>query len=109
MSAGEQRLNFIHIDDVVVAIASAMRRIMVSPEGTKESFALRGSQTLSLRQFVSLFERATQWRVAVAWGARPYRPREVMQPWLGPLLPDWEARIPLFDGLRALRDSLPNV
>ena len=67
-----------------------------------EAFAVRGAEQMTLRSFVGVFEAATGARVRVEWGARPYRLREVMEPWLGELLPDRTPRIPLSERLKRL-------
>lgn len=107
MSAGEQELDIAHIDDVVRAFALAAERCLALPAGTQESFAVSSGQQISLKGLVALFEQAAGTSLAIAWGARPYRPREVMHTWRGgEALPGWAPAIPLEEGLaRLLREG----
>ena len=102
LSPGEQTLNLLHVDDVLSGSRAALDRIRAVPPHTREAFALRGPETLSLRDLVARIERLGARPVPVAWGARPYRPREVMRPWIGSLLPGWSAAIGLDRGLTEL-------
>jgi len=67
-----------------------------------ESFAVRGEELFTLREFVSLFEVVSGYKIKAQWGARIYRNREMMEPWLGELLPHWQPSIPLREGLARL-------
>jgi len=102
MSPGEQAFNLAHVDDVVGAVRVALERVLAAAPGSVESYAVRGEEQLSLRDFVQLYSEVTGRTVNIAWGERPYRDREVMQPWLGPLLPGWRQQIPLRQGLAEL-------
>lgn len=102
LSPGGQTLNFLHVDDVAAAIRVALARTGRAAPPALESFAIRGAEQMTLRAFVDLFGRIVGAPLNVAWGAKPYRPREVMTPWFGALLPDWQAQIPLETGLRRL-------
>ena len=47
--------------------------------------------------------------LAIEWGARPYRDREVMVPWTkGKTVPGWAPHIPLERGLGELEWDLSN-
>ena len=102
MSQGQQIVNFVHVEDVVSAVRVALGRAAALPRGTQEAFAIRSEEALPLTALVALLERVSGRALNVAWGARAYRDREVMQPWLGPILPGWQARKPLEDGLKEL-------
>jgi nucleoside-diphosphate-sugar epimerase len=102
LSPGQQSVNFVHVDDVIRAVNVAIGRLKVGPGSRMESFAVRGDELLTLRAFVSLFEDISGYQIRAEWGAREYRDREVMDPWLGETLPGWRPSIPLRDGLRQL-------
>lgn len=99
MSPGAQLVNFIHIDDVINAVKVALRRTADSAPGA-EVFTVAGDEQLALRDFVERVSQAIGRPLNIQWGARPYRDREVMDPWLGLRLPDWTPRISLDQGLR---------
>jgi nucleoside-diphosphate-sugar epimerase len=102
MTPGENRLDFVHIDDVTSAYLIAARRLL-DGAAADETYAVRSGQAVSLRELVAMVERATGAKLAVTWGGRPYRAREIMAPWAGgTTLPGWTAAIPLQQGLTAL-------
>ncbi|WP_456684563.1 NAD-dependent epimerase/dehydratase family protein [Bradyrhizobium sp. P5_C11_2] len=107
LSPGEQSINLLHVDDVVAGVRVGLARVRAAAAGTRESFALCGPETLSLRSLVARIEHLGGRPVLANWGGRPYRPREVIRPWLGPLLPGWSAAIDLETGLGGLLGKSP--
>lgn len=102
LSPGEQVLDLLHVDDAVAAILIALARLRAGA-AKAESFVALSGERLSLRDLVACVERITGRKLNVAWGARPYRPREVMEPWRGGVpLPGWRASVTLEAGLKAL-------
>lgn len=79
MSGGEQILDFIHVDDVVGFIVFLLQKPM-------KTATLRNGETIylgtgtgtSLRQLASKIETASGRKCNIAWGALPYRERDVM-------------------------------
>jgi nucleoside-diphosphate-sugar epimerase len=107
LSPGEQHLDLLHVDDVVAGIMRAADSAASWPPGTFSAFSLCAIQTVSLRELVALLETAARRRIEVRWGAKPYRPREVMRPHSPhPPLPGWSPQIELFDGLASLVKGL---
>jgi nucleoside-diphosphate-sugar epimerase len=102
MSPGEQRIDLLHVDDAVAAFAAAAARLDELADGTHECYALGSGRRPTLKELVALLAGAGA-PVEVEWGGRPYREREVMEPWSGGQpLPGWQPRIRLEDGLAAL-------
>lgn len=102
-SPGEQRLDLVHVDDVAHAYLLAGARVPTLPAGAAEEYAVRSGDPVSLRELVRLFERECGRELGIRWGARPYRAREVMEPWAGgETLPGWRAEVPLGEGIRRL-------
>lgn len=99
MSKGEQRIDLVYIDDIVSAFEVAAERALSSAEGTTEAWAISSGERLSLRDLVERWQAATGRTLDVNWGGRPYRAREVMEPWTGPVLPDWQPRVRLDEGI----------
>jgi nucleoside-diphosphate-sugar epimerase len=104
MSPGEQLIDLVHVDDVTRAYQRAAERLLSGQEGDlpagHERYAVSGGSPVSLRDLVALVGQATGRSLDIAWGARPYREREVMVPWrTGVPLPGWSPRIPLRDGI----------
>ncbi len=101
LSPGEQKLDLIHVDDVVEALVQA-GRLALEQRSPVASFSIGTGRHLTLREVVALLEGVTGREVPVRWGGRPYRANEVMEPWRGPRLPGWQPRISLEDGIRDL-------
>lgn len=100
LSAGEQFLDLVHVDDVVCAFVQAAHWLQNRTELGYMRFAVSSGQLIRLRDLVALCERIIGSRIPVLWGARPYRPREVMHPWQGGVIvPGWQPRISLEEGL----------
>lgn len=101
MSPGEQLIDLVHIDDVLDAFMLAAQRLPAQPVAYAR-YGVSSGTPMTLREFVAVFERATGARLAIEWGGRTYRPREVMTPWQAPAMEGWQARIRLEDGLRTI-------
>lgn len=104
MSAGEQLIDLVHIDDVVEAFLIASARGARLRPGTSEVWAVSSPARLTLRELVERWRSITGLPLEVHWGGRPYRPREVMLPWCGPVLEDWVPKVGLDEGI-ALMES----
>lgn len=100
-SPGEQVIRPLHTDDIVAAFIYAASEL-VRGHGLGGVYSVAGPDAVTLRELVAVFERATGTSVPVEWGARPYRPGEIMVPWTGETLPGWEPRIGLTEGLAAV-------
>lgn len=100
MSAGEQLIDLVHIDDVIEAYVIAAQRLLDGQVSQHERYAVSSGHPLPLKELVQLYVGVTEQAIAVNWGARPYRYREVMNPWTkGGALPRWRVSIDLIDGL----------
>ena len=103
MSPGEQQLDLVHISDVVSAFSLAIQRLLDGRVSGHEKYAVSSGRLLPLREVVRIFQTVSQRELRIVWGARPYRHREVMEPWKhGQPLPGWQPRVKLEDGLRSL-------
>jgi len=101
MSPGGQLVDPVFIDDVVEAMDLAIQ-MLPQIEGTKV-YGAGSRHPLSLREVVETYADVCGRPIQVAWGGRPYRPREVMTPWHDyDTVPGWQARTPLRDGIRRM-------
>lgn len=101
MSGGDQRLNLVHINDVIKAYLISADRLLDNQVSNSETYAVSANELLSLKQLVVIIEEITGTRLSIEWGGRPYRDREVMEPWNnGNKLPNWEPIIDIRNGLR---------
>lgn len=101
MSAGEQYIDLVHVDDVVAAFILAAEYLITNAKKYRGEYAVSSLYPIKLRDLVVLYEKIVEQTLNINWGARPYRPREVMVPWnTGRILPNWTPKIPLEEGIR---------
>ena len=100
MSPGEQQLDLLHVDDLCAAYLCAAELVSDPQLPPATTYAVSGGQRRSLREIVNLLAQAAGRPLRIAWGAKPYRERELMQPWRGTPLPGWSPRIDLLAGFR---------
>lgn len=86
LTAGEQKRDFIYIDDVVDAYVKVLESIGQFDDLFNE-FDLGSGDSMSIREFVETVHRMTSSRTFLDFGATPYRAGEVMlsQADIGPL------------------------
>lgn len=102
MSPGEQKLNIIHIDDIVDAFKMA-GEILISDKKINSIFGVYADEEYSLQEVVKIFESVNSCSLNINWGKREYRARELMQPqYHYPRVPNWEPQVKLNDGLKSL-------
>ena len=99
MSPGEQLLDILYISDVVSGFCRLVE-LLASDTQLGEQYVLSSGEQRSLRSLAATFERISGRPLPVEWGGRPYRDREVMVPWRGPLLPGWKPSVDLETGIR---------
>ncbi|MBN2125040.1 MAG: NAD(P)-dependent oxidoreductase [Deltaproteobacteria bacterium] len=103
MSPGEQFIDPVFIDDVVEAYLTAAGRFKDGEIPGHEHYGISSGNPIRLKDLVGLFERLSGSEIPVRWGARPYRPREVMTPWSkGASLPGWRPKVSLEQGIRQI-------
>ena len=113
MSPGEQLIDLVHVDDVVAAFKLAetqlddtkLDKTLADGAGGHRVYGVSSGAPMALRDLVARFCSTTGERVDVQWGGRPYREREVMQPWQGEILPTWTPLVSLEEGLRTLAST----
>jgi len=78
LTAGEQKRDFVHVDDVVRAYSCLLDKTSELGLGHHE-FSIGSGQAVSVREFVNKVHRLTNSRSKLLFGALPYRKNEVMQ------------------------------
>lgn len=91
MSAGEQKMDILHIDDVVEGFVH-LAEMLQKGEELRDEYVLSSSQQMTLRELAVKFEREHNVHLNIEWGALPYREREVMVPYKGNILPGWNPK-----------------
>ena len=101
MSPGDQMLDLVYIDDVIIAFVHAAEIISLNTIDKNAEFAVSSGKLIKLKRLVALCEKIVNKAIPISWGARSYRKREVMIPWSkGNLLSGWKAEIGLEEGIK---------
>jgi len=107
LSPGEQKVDLIHVDDVVSAYLTAANRLMSSVNVSNEVYGVGTGCLYSIKEIVEIIESITDDKLNIVWGGRPYREREVMMPCQHlKELPNWNAKVSLKQGIRKILDEL---
>jgi nucleoside-diphosphate-sugar epimerase len=102
MSPGQQRLNLLHVDDVVAGLIHAVE-MMDDSRVAEIIYAIRHSDELTLREIVAEYQNVTLGKPDVRWGARPYRSGEIMSPPHNiPVLPGWAPQLSVREVIRSV-------
>lgn len=91
MSAGEQKIDILHIDDVVEGFAH-LAEMLQNGDDLRDEYVLSSGQQLTLRELAAKYEQEHNVHLNIEWGALPYRVREVMTPYKGDVLPGWKPK-----------------
>lgn len=82
MSPGYQKIDLVHIDDVVEAfVLSAQRLINLNGGSINEVYGVASGRPLTLKDLVKKIEASTNKKINVNFGKKKYRNREIMEPW----------------------------
>lgn len=90
MSPGEQRMDILHIDDVVSGFIHLVN-LLHSRQNKRDEYVLSSGKQVSLRELAGIYSFNNQVRLNINWGGRSYRQREVMRPYIGNVLEGWRA------------------
>ena len=86
MSPGDQKLDIVHIDNVVRDF-EALAETLDNGEQLREEYVVSSGRQRSLKEIAKQYEIDHQVILNIEWGGRPYRKREVMVPYIGYQLP----------------------
>lgn len=89
MSPGEQKIDILHIDDVVTGFVH-LADMLHEGRKLRSEYVLSSGKQVSLRELATCYEQEHNVHLNIEWGARPYRPREVMMPYKGNILEGWQ-------------------
>ncbi|MCC0053808.1 MAG: NAD(P)-dependent oxidoreductase [Rhodobiaceae bacterium] len=105
MTPGEQVIYPIHVFDTASAFVHALTEEAAPPPGMVASWSVPGPEALTLKEMVGMLSDVLGVAVPVTWGARPYPPGQIMQPYIGTVLPGWQPELALAEGLRMVFGS----
>lgn len=103
MSAGEQLIDTVYVDDVVDAYAKLIRLLgddrLMKLKG--KDFAASSGKPIKLKSLAKKFSKVANKELNIKWGARPYRKNEVMIPWSkGRRVPGWKPKVSIEEGIK---------
>lgn len=107
LTKGEQKRDFVYIDDVVAALETVLEKGLVSGPGFEE-YPIGSGHAISIKDFVETVHRLTNSSTRLVFGALPYREGEAMYSCadlsairaLG-----WQPKIGLEEGVRRMMES----
>lgn len=105
MSPGDQVVDFSYIDDVIYAYLKLINLLHEDSAKIKSGdiFHLKSPERVSLKELAMIFEEVTKKKLNIRWGGRPYRKREIIDPYdKVQLIPDFEHRVSIADGIKHL-------
>jgi CDP-paratose synthetase len=95
----EQKLHFVHSDDICRAFEVALTLLPHQPAQTAAVYTLPLPEALTLETILETFNALLEKPIQLNWGERSYRSREVLEPYSnGVSLPGWKAELPLREG-----------
>lgn len=108
-SKGEQKLDFIHVDDIVRFFACLLERA-TNIEDNFVEFHLGSGENHSIREVAEIIETLINKKLNVKWGELPYREGEAMVT-VAPIaksiaLLDWRPIISIEKGINILLDDI---
>lgn len=105
LTTGHQRVELVHIDDVVRAFSIAAE-LLLQNEALDPLYSVTSGQRTTLRQLVEQLDQAANLQLDFGWGESPYWEGQVFEPWIGKTLPGWAPhRSPLESLLQLARTS----
>lgn len=105
MSPGEQKIDLLHIDDVVDGFIKLIL-LLDNQRANYPEYVLTSSRLLTLKELAELYQNISNKKLYINWGGKSYRPREVMIPWQkGIKVPDWNSSISLQLALKKFEDN----
>jgi nucleoside-diphosphate-sugar epimerase len=103
VTPGDQKLDFVHIDDVVESYMLAAKRLMAERVTFHEEYGVGSGSVVTLKDIVILLEEKLGKNIIVNWGERPYAIREIMESTNNyKTINGWAPKISLSRGLEAL-------
>ncbi|MBU2541473.1 MAG: NAD-dependent epimerase/dehydratase family protein [Candidatus Omnitrophica bacterium] len=102
-TGGEQKRDFIYVKDIVKAYLKVLGNMRNFKEKFIE-FSIGTGQSISLREFISLIEKAADRGANINWGVIPYKKNEIFDSKAdirtSKRLLDWQPSVSWKDGLR---------
>ena len=103
MTAGEQLIDIVYIDDVVDAYVQLLDLLDSSNSKMKlfESYIISSNEIMTLKKMAEIYQEETGCILKINWGKLPYSKREFMKPYAeGTAIPGWSPKVSFKDGIK---------
>jgi nucleoside-diphosphate-sugar epimerase len=104
LTGGQQLIELVHVYDVARAFLYA-DSLLRQGVALKPFQCLRSGVRISLRELLEKVQERIGLNVTFDWGAVPYPPGQIFEPWQGPTLRGWRPTIRPVDGIAELLTS----
>jgi nucleoside-diphosphate-sugar epimerase len=101
MSPGDQELRLSYIDDVVEAFIVAIKMIE-NDKVIDHKIYYVADKPYTLREVAKIFEKSSEKKLSISWGALPYRKSQPMKSYIGKILPNWRPQTNLCEGIKKI-------
>jgi nucleoside-diphosphate-sugar epimerase len=98
LSAGEQTIHLIHIDDTVAAFFRAAE-LLHEQNSVDQIYSVPSANPVKLRTLVEALNITGKLGLDLQWGVLPYWHGQIFEPWVGQVLPGWTARVEVLSAL----------
>jgi nucleoside-diphosphate-sugar epimerase len=101
VSEGRQFIELVHVSDIARAFRNAAA-LLLDGVPLEPFHAIRSGVRLTLRQLLEQIQQRANLDLTFDWGAIPYWPGQIFEPWHGPLLPGWQPTVDPISGIQAV-------
>ena len=101
VSEGRQYVEVVHVTDITRAFLQAIA-LLLDGQPLEPFVAIRSGVRITLKELIEQVQRRAQLDLQFDWGAVPYWPGQIFDPWQGPMLPGWIPEISPVDGISDL-------
>lgn len=101
VSEGRQCIELVHVADIARAFVH-VATLLRSGESLLPFLAVRSGHRISLRSLVEQVQHRADLDLRFDWGAIPYWPGQIFEPWQGPTPPGWSPTISPVEGISDL-------
>jgi len=100
-SEGRQYIELVHVSDIGRAFLQAST-LLLEGVALEPFHAIRSGVTVTLRELLEQVKLKASLDLNFDWGAIPYWPGQIFEPWQGPVLPGWFPTIAPVEGITQL-------
>ena len=104
LSLGEQTIHLVHVEDIVRAFIRAAE-LLHEGQQMAPMYTVQSDSPRTLRSLVEELNSRGNLGLDLQWGAIPYWEGQVVEPWVGEMLPGWKPEVEVMSALLRLANS----